>query len=100
MSNLRKYLASTDSVDLGHVLAAWDIPLDENITAYEANVWLHAQLAHNFEIVETSVEEGLDSDDWDVAVGFVWKCLRYGIVPHEYVSLMIKHQQVYDKFFV
>jgi hypothetical protein len=100
MSNLRKYLTSTDSVDFGRVLNEWDIPLDENITAHEANMWLHAQLAHNFEIVQTCVEECMDNDDWDAAVEFVWKCLKCGVVPHEYVNLLIKHQQVYDMFFV
>jgi hypothetical protein len=98
MSNLRKYLTSTDSVDFGRVLNEWDIPLDENITAHEANMWLQAQLAHNFEIVDTYVEEGLDGDDWDDAVEFVWKCLRHGVVPNEYVNLLINRQQMCDEF--
>jgi hypothetical protein len=42
----------------------------------------------------------MDNDDWDAAVEFVWKCLKCGVVPHEYVNLLIKHQQVYDMFFV
>jgi hypothetical protein len=98
MSNLRKYLTSTDSVDFGRVLNEWDIPLDENITAYEANMWLHAQLFYNCEIVDTYVEEGMDNDDWDNAVEFVWKCLRHGVVPYEYINLLINRQQMWNEF--
>lgn len=104
MSEIRKYLASDHIVnsdlprviDFDYVLDAWDIPLDENITAYEANMWLTAQLDHNFRIVQTCVEEGMDGDAWDEAVEFVWRCLRHGVVPHEYVNLLIRRQQDFD----
>lgn len=104
MSKLRKYLALTEradwaAADYDRVLSEWDIPLDERITAYEANMWLHAQLAHNDEIVPTCVVEGLCNEDWDAAVEFVWKCLRHGVVPNEYVNQLIKYQQAWDEFF-
>lgn len=101
MSKIRTCIASTDlcNVDFQRVLAEWDIPLDNNITAYEANVYLHATLHDNFLLTSTCVVEGMDETDWDAAVEFVWKCLRRGVVPHEYINLLIKHQQAYDEFF-
>jgi hypothetical protein len=99
MSRLRNYIASTDNVNFERVLDEWDIPLDENLTALEANMWLHAQLHYHEEIVLTCVIEGLDSEEWDAAVEFVWKCLKNGVVPHEYVNLLIKQQQAYNEFY-
>ncbi len=107
MSKIRKYLTSDHIVnsdvprviDFDYVLGEWDIPLDQNLTAHEANMWLTAQLDHNFRIVPTSPEEGMDGDQWDEAVEFVWRCLRHGVVPHEYVNLLISRQQMCDKWF-
>ncbi len=101
MSKLRKYIASTDvcSVDCERVLAEWDIPLDENITAHEACVYLHATLHDNFLLTSTAVSDYMDETEWDDAVEFVWRCLRRGVAPHEYINLLIKLQQAYDEFY-
>ena len=101
MSKLRRYLYSTEKSDniidfYDRVLEEWDIPLDENITALEASTWLLAQLGYNEEILRTSIIDVIDSEDWDAAVEFVWSCLKHGVMPHEFVNLLIKHQQVYN----
>ena len=38
----------------------------------------------------------MDGDEWDDAVEFVWKCLRHGIAPHQYVHTLINRQQIYN----
>ena len=95
MSQLREYLSSATSfsaVDLDRVLTQWDIPLDENVIR-RAEEWLLAQLDSQEQIVATCVIEGLTDDEWDEAADFVLKCLRRGIVAHEYINVLISRQQ-------
>lgn len=74
------------------------MPLDENITAREARIWLEAHVYDNEEIVRTGVIDVMDREDWDAAFKFVWSCLKRGVTPHEYVNLLINYQQVLNAF--
>lgn len=71
MSRTRQYIEHLalarviSSDDLDSVLAGWDIPLDEKITWYEANVWLLGQLDHHEQIVMTCVTDGMSDEEWD-----------------------------------
>lgn len=56
MSKTRQLIAEMDAreirsdKDYEYLLETWDIPADENITAHEANMWLHAQLNQHAEM--------------------------------------------------
>ena len=39
------------------------------------------------------VQAGINHDEWDSAVEFVWRCLKNDVVPHEYVHLLIARRQ-------
>ena len=102
---MRKFIASLENAeyvslaDMDRVLTDWDIPLDENITLFEASMWFSAQLHDNFKFTYTCVPEGMTSDEWDDAVEFICRCLRHGVVPFEHVNLLIKNQQAFDDWY-
>jgi hypothetical protein len=71
------------------VLGDWDIPLDEDIADQEASIWLLAKIDCQERILSTCVTDGMADDEWDAAVEFALKCLRKGVVPHDYVNVLI-----------
>ncbi len=100
MSKTRALIADLDKRavttidDYNRILDEWDIPLNETITALEANYWLRAQIICNEQCSLTC--DGMSPDEWDEAVEFVWRCLKRGVVAHEYVWMLIDRQQTYD----
>ncbi len=104
MSRIREYLVAskeledgiTCNVDYDRVYEEWDIPLDENLTAHEANMWLHAQLIYHEKFQSVYVIEGMGHEEWDAAVEFVWLCMRHGVMPTTYVKQLIQDQHEFN----
>lgn len=93
--SIMKSRAMTHDSDWARLLDEWDIRADRNIAPLEANYWLQAQIADQTSNCDMDVPAGMDNDEWDSAVEFVWRCLRNGVVPHEYVHLLIDRQQAW-----